>query len=103
MVILKYFKRSDTTPAPTLFHFFMCFGRTIMERSEPFVQRNNAVGVIHFEIFVMEIMCVRRRINRCFLASHKPVESRMPLRWSNPKPRYEIDHMHGVCRYNKED
>ena len=95
-------RRLDTTPAPALFHFFMCFGRTIVERPKPFIQRNHSVGVINFEIFVMEIMCVIRPINRCFLASHNPVESRMSLRRSNPKPRQEIDHMHGVCRYDKE-
>ena len=94
-------RRSDTTPPPAFFHF-SCASAYHREKTqtiyptEPCRRRNSLRNIC-------DGGNVRNKtINRFF----SPITIRSnpvcPLRRSNPKPRQEIDHMHGVCRHNKE-
>ena len=81
----------------------MRLGCAVMKRAEPLVQRHHAVGIVHLEIFVMQVVRVIGGIHRGILADHQPVEPGMSLRRRDAKARGEVDHVDRVRRNDEED
>ena len=54
--------------------------RPVVESAKPFVDRDQSVAVIHFEILVMEIVIVMIGIEKGFVSQHDFIESVVTLR-----------------------
>ena len=46
----------DAAPQASCLHGFIGFRRSVVERPEPLIERHHAVGVVHLEIFVMQVV-----------------------------------------------
>ena len=80
----------------------MRLGRSIVERAEPLVERDHAVGVVHLEILMMQVMGVVGNVHGCLVAHHQAIEPRMALGRRNAQPRCQIDHVDRMRRNDEE-
>ena len=68
-------------PFETDIHFLFRFVRSVVEGSEPLVQWNDAVGVVHFEMLVVQIVGEAMRVYGAAFRKNDFVESRVVGSW----------------------
>ena len=66
--------------AETSLHLLIGFFRAVVPIAEPLIERHNAISaVVHFEIFVMQVVGVGVAIERRIFRDLKLVETDMPV------------------------
>ena len=73
-----------------------------MKRPEPLVERHHAIGIIHLEIFVVQVVGKVGRIHTCLFTNNHSVKSRVPLCWGETQTRGKIDHVNWMRRDKKK-
>src|SRR5271155_3039683 len=62
-------------------HCFVGLLGAVVERAEPFIQRDRAVGIVTLEIFVMKIVGIAVRIDSAVLPDDNLFEAGVPRHW----------------------
>src|SRR5688572_12547743 len=62
-------------------HKFMGFQRTVMEGSEPLVQRDDCIRVVALKILVMQVVRITFGIDERPFANHDVIKARMSRGW----------------------
>ena len=64
-------------PCPPGIHESVAFLRSVVPSPEPLVQRQGAIGIVHLEVFVVEVVREGVGIHRGFVADRDPIEADM--------------------------